>query len=772
MRLSSQPPTVPALRNGQPGIPGSLSRHWLPVALLASLCLTAAAEPQLSSWYTEQSGKYARIFTSKENEAAGTTSTTWSRGQGNQTSPTYAGVHEIHHDANWIYIRTSGLGFHVMGPWYLNEAKTQNFPSFPGNTATTYRIPRTPSAFNGNTTTGFGSIGYFVDGVALFDATDTFSYINSRGSDGSPVGGERGDGVWNRDAYVNEGVTFDAANAHQAMNLHHYHANAPAIRHLLGDSVDYDTGANVYTESFNGTHSPILGWMSDGHPVYGPYAYSDPDDPGSTVRRMTSGYQKRDGSNASTNLNTTGRTTLPQWANQLQGRTTTLATNRYGPNVSTTYILGHYLEDYAYMGDLGPKQGTDFDLDEYNGRFCVTPEFPEGVWAYFTTIEADGTPVFPYNIGRNFYGTPSGGNTNSIPATATRTFIGGPSKQHSARDTDRGDGVITLTWDTVEGASYRVEQGADLENWDGEDAGFTAESITQTTSDTPNPATQPTQFYRLRRTGIASYDDSGFDNQFEDGDEGLLPGLTPGTSSTIEVASARDVTLETVVIVPEAEASAVVILLEGGDGKITINETPEGSIIESNGFLARNAVLFSEQGLIVAVVDVPSDFAAEGIDVPYRTSADQATDVEAVVDWIAERTSLPIWIIGMSLGTYSATNSAIRLAGKLDGYAVCSASTAPVGIAGMLMPTGILELEMGQITVPSIVIGHVDDSCPGTPSSGVADVVDALVNAESVVSNVFTGGLDAVSPPCGPLSPHGYYGIDAIVVAFMAESIK
>ena len=200
---------------------------------------------------------------------------------------------------------------------------------------------------------------------------------------------------------------------------------------------------------------------------------------------------------------------------------------------------------------------------------------------------------------------------------------------------------------------------------------------------------------------------------------------------------------------PEAKASAVVILLEGGDGKITINETPEGSTPDGNGFLARNAVPFSEQGLIVAIVDIPSDFAAEGIDVPYRISADQATDVEAVVDWIAERTSLPIWVIGMSLGTYSATNSAIRLAGKLDGYAVCSASTAPVGIAGMLIPTGILELEMGQITVPSIVIGHEDDSCPGTPSSGVADVVDALVNAESVVSNVFTGGLDAVSPPCG-----------------------
>ncbi|MCP4847606.1 MAG: YHYH protein [Verrucomicrobiaceae bacterium] len=485
------------------------------LTVLAALCLNAIAEPQLSSWYTGQSGKYARIFTSKANEAAGITSTTWSRGQGNQNSPTYAGVHEVHHDSGWIYIKTTGLGFHVMGPWYLNEAKTRNFPNFPSNTATTYRIPRTPTAFNGNTTTGFGSIGYFVDGVALFDATDTFSYINSSGSDGSPQGGGRGDGVWNRDAYVNEGVTFDAANAHQAMNLHHYHANAPAIRHLLGDSVDYDAGVNVYTENFNGNHSPILGWVSDGHPIYGPYAYSDPDDPDSPVKRMTSGYQKRDGSNSSTNLNVAGRTTLPQWANRLQGRTTSLASSRYGPGVSNTYTLGHYLEDYAYMGDLGLTHGIDFDLDEFNGRFCVTPEFPDGVWAYFTAIETDGTPLFPYNVGRNFYGTPSGGNTNSIPATATRSFIGGPSKQHSARDTDSRDGVITLTWDTVEGASYQVEQGPDLQNWTEGGEAFTAAAVTQTTSDTPSPASEKTQFYRLRRTGIANYDNSGFDNQFE-----------------------------------------------------------------------------------------------------------------------------------------------------------------------------------------------------------------------------------------------------------------
>lgn len=481
--------------------------------LLSLPSLHCSAEPQLTSWYTSQSGKYARIFTSKENEIASLTSTTWSRGRGNQSSPAYAGVHEIHHDASWVYVRTSGLGFHVMGPWYLDEAKTRNFPNFPSNTATTYRIPRNPTAFNGTVTTGFGAIGYFVDGVALFDATDTFSYINSSASDASPQGGGRGDGIWNRDAYVNEGVTFDSANAHQAGNLHHYHANAPAIRHLLNDSVDYNAETNRYTENFNGRHSPILGWVSDGHPIYGPYGFSDPVDPDSPVRLLSSGYQKRDGSNGSTNLSRTGRTSLPDWANRLQGRSTTLATNQYGPAVNTTYILGHYLEDYAYKGDLGLGQGVNFDLDEYNGRFCVTPEFPEGVWAYFTTIATDGTPVFPYNIGRNFYGTPNGGSVNTIPGNASLSFVGGPSTQHQAVEVSKNGGVVTLTWSTVEGGSYQLENSTDLETWTEEGAEIIADA---TSNSTVSRAGNTARFYRLKRTGIAVYDQTGFNNQFEE----------------------------------------------------------------------------------------------------------------------------------------------------------------------------------------------------------------------------------------------------------------
>ena len=90
------------------------------------------------------------------------------------------------------------------------------------------------------------------------------------------------------------------------------------------------------------------------------------------------------------------------------------------------------MEDNDYLGDLGQTLGVDFDLNEYNARFCVTPEFPEGVWAYFVCIDEFGTPLFPYNIGRSFFGDPIGDNANAIPANdepdaeVTTLFEGGP----------------------------------------------------------------------------------------------------------------------------------------------------------------------------------------------------------------------------------------------------------------------------------------------------------------------------------------------------------
>ena len=252
----------------------------LPILLLS--ILHSLANPIESSWFTEYSGQYARIYLDRENEAANTAVTTWDHPTGNdQLSPTYSGVHEISVTNNNLFIRTSGLGFHVMGPWL--GGRNGIFNNYPGNTARNVRFPLNPVVAEiPRTLTGGGAIGYLVDGVSMFDSRDALSFRNDVGLDATP-GGIRtdgpGDGVWNRNAFITEVNTFDVSNSHPLTELLHHHAQPKGLRHLMGDSLDYDVTTNTYTEAPTGKHSPILGWNFDGFPIYGPYAYSRPLDP-------------------------------------------------------------------------------------------------------------------------------------------------------------------------------------------------------------------------------------------------------------------------------------------------------------------------------------------------------------------------------------------------------------------------------------------------------------------------------------------------------------
>lgn len=245
----------------------------------------------------------------------------------------------------------------------------------------------------------------------MFDACDAFSYSHQNGRDADPRAGiGQGDHVWNRDAYVNESRTFDVSLAHQQQwGKYHYHVEPIALRYLLGNHVDFDAATKTYHESKNAPakHSPILGWMQDGYPVYGPYGFSNSTNPASGVRRMISSFVLRNGENGADDLAQTGRKTWPARVARETQTPVKLDANEFGPDVSA-YPLGHYIEDYLYLGDCGKSLGQDFDLDELNGRWCVTPEFPNGTYAYFTTIDADGKPVYPYNMGRRYHGNPVG----------------------------------------------------------------------------------------------------------------------------------------------------------------------------------------------------------------------------------------------------------------------------------------------------------------------------------------------------------------------------
>jgi len=473
-------------------------------ALVFVFATIAHADPQIASWLTTYATKYARIYTSDANKTAGTSVTTWTNGSQTQSSPAYCGVQEVSYSASWTYIRTSGLGSHIMGPWYLNAAHTTAFPNYPKNQKVLFRFPRTPSVPATKTLTGLGAIGYFVDGVAMFDSRDGYYWNGSSETSGA------GSGYWNREAYVNEGVTFDPGYAHQENSgTHHYHANPIALRYLLGDHVDFNSTTKAYSESATtpSKHSPILGWVRDGHPVYGPYGYSTATDASSGIRRMRSGYQLRNGSLGTDNLTTGGRTTIPAWAQRVYGA----SASQSGPSVNSSYPLGRYMEDNAYLGDLGYTQGIDFDLDEYNGRYCVTPEFPGGTYAYFVSIDASGTPTFPYNIGRAFYGSPTGTSVTSIGETVTKVFSGEAAKQEVANSTsvNSTNGNVTIAWTSTEGGTYKVEATNDLSaTWTTLTTSQAAASGSAQTTFTESGAAlaNTTRFYKITRTALATYD--------------------------------------------------------------------------------------------------------------------------------------------------------------------------------------------------------------------------------------------------------------------------
>jgi len=160
------------------------------------------------------------------------------------------------------------------------------------------------------------------------------------------------------------------------------------LRYVLGDNVFREASTGQLKELSSGLrHSPIIGWAFDGNPIYGPYGYIDAADQSSGIKRVTSSYRIK--------------------PVLLYDEDTNPNPVRADGPVLASYPAGSFIEDYEYVFQQG-------DLDQYNGRYCKTPDYPEGVYAYFVSIDASeaGLPVFPYIAGPQLYSTPDKWNYN------------------------------------------------------------------------------------------------------------------------------------------------------------------------------------------------------------------------------------------------------------------------------------------------------------------------------------------------------------------------
>ena len=374
--------------------------------------------------------------------------TTTDLNDGSTTVSGQADVQETYIDEDFIYIKGRGIPSYqaTLGPYTGNNPIFSDFIK---------RIPRETFAPIDKEDTPLGAIGLWSNGVLMYNNQQSSSYEDK--------------GVW----IVNETGAAPATDSYggkSSLTGNYYHtANPIGLRRQRGDNIS-TTGA--YTENQT-AHSKILGWAFDGTPVYGPYGYSDAYSSASTIKRIESSYAERtiatrnflpDGTILQSDevgppvdsvefivlnfVSFTGSTdifTSSQICTQVTSDTddTTVTgvngiVDSYDPinrklllssvngvfsqnmwiktptawaqivSIPTIYKIGYFTADFQYTAGSG-------DLDEYNGRFCVTPEFPDGRYCYFATIKSStydysvGSPeanaAYPYVTGTKLYHT-------------------------------------------------------------------------------------------------------------------------------------------------------------------------------------------------------------------------------------------------------------------------------------------------------------------------------------------------------------------------------
>ena len=287
----------------------------------------------------------------------------------------------IEYSDDFVYVHTKGIPAYPTGPF--NDGN----PSQASDQNAIYKMPRIPQPAATPQNTNGGNIGIFINGVSLFDYRDGVGWnANNQslcGGPGNPPcpGGPMAQTDWTRDAIPAEKLGFDCSKAHPAMGNYHHHQNPSAFKldiEVVSDICNLYDAEGLYAIDVD-KHSPLIGFAYDGYPIYGAYGFQNKDGSGG-IARIKSGYQLRDITERNTHADGSSVDN--------------------GPDIGGDYFLGYFREDYEWIA----HEGEDDYLDVHNGRFSITPEYPNGTYAYFATVDDNWNSTYPYVVGPTFYG--------------------------------------------------------------------------------------------------------------------------------------------------------------------------------------------------------------------------------------------------------------------------------------------------------------------------------------------------------------------------------
>lgn len=233
----------------------------------------------------------------------------------------------------------------------------------------------------------------------------------------------------------------------------------------------------------------------------------------------------------------------------------------------------------------------------------------------------------------------------------------------------------------------------------------------------------------------------------------------------VDIPTRPGVTERFMVITPD-DPRATVVLFAGGHGGLQL--TPDGKIGWGAGnFLVRTRTLFADHGLMVAVVDAPSDRQSTPYLNGFRQTSMHVADIKAVIAWLRRKADVPVWLVGTSRGTQSAAFVATQLPpkdGGPDGLVLTSTILADPN--GRAVP----DMELRRLEIPTLVVHHRDDGCQLCLYRDVPSLMDKLPAGVRTELLTIEGGWSQGNP-CEAFAYHGFNSRESEVVAKIAAWI-
>ena len=241
----------------------------------------------------------------------------------------------------------------------------------------------------------------------------------------------------------------------------------------------------------------------------------------------------------------------------------------------------------------------------------------------------------------------------------------------------------------------------------------------------------------------------------------------------ISVETGREAEQKFVLTSPNQAPAASVVLFPGGHGKLSLSSFI-GSVSFGwgrNNNLVRTRNFYAQHGFLTATVDAPSD--RKKMNAAWRMGSKHAKDIAAVIIYLKKQADVPVWVIGTSMGSFSAANMGIRLKDNVAGVVLTSSITRSNKRWRVYdeYPRGVISMDLSAVTAPVLVVSHEDDQCQLTPASDIDDLANGFTKAQHVEKQLFSGGDPPMSDPCQALSQHGFLGIEQQVVDAIATFI-